>query len=141
RPAQGAAVLAHGERVPKKARCLGSSQTEIGAAEKAQIVLELRQHFPLADLLSVAGLPRSTFYYQWRAGQAGDKYASFKARIRAIFEQHQGRYGYPRITGVVRQQGWPVNHKIVQRISGVQRVKACVAACECVGSGRCVSIL
>lgn len=43
-------------------------------------MLELRQHFPLADLLSVAGLPRSTFYYQWRAGQAGDKYASLKAR-------------------------------------------------------------
>lgn len=89
-------------------------------------MLELRQHFPLADLLSVAGLPRSTFYYQWRAGQAGDKYASLKARICAIFEQHQGRYGYRRITEVVRQQGWPVNHKTVQRLMGLLRLKSCV---------------
>src|SRR5690606_34470440 len=85
-----------------------------------------RQEFPLADVLSVAGLPRSTFYYQWRAGQAGDKYASLKARICAIFEQHQGRYGYRRITEVVRQQGWPVNHKTVQRLMGLLRLKSCV---------------
>lgn len=87
-------------------------------------MLELRQQFPLAGLLAVAGLSRSTFYYQWRARQAGDKYAALKARICAIFAQHQGRYGYRRITEVIRQQGWRVNHKTVQRLMGLLGLKS-----------------
>lgn len=89
-------------------------------------MLELRQQFPLAGLLSVVGLSRSTFYYQWRAGQAEDKFASLKARICAIFAQHHGRYGYRRITEAIRQQGWPVNHKTVQRLMGLLGLKSCV---------------
>jgi len=52
----------------------------------------------MAGLLNVAGLARSTFYYQQKALQAVDKYAALKARIRALLEQHKGRYGYRRIT-------------------------------------------
>lgn len=60
-------------------------------------MLELRQRYPLADLLKVAGLARSTFYYQQKVLQARDKYASLKDRIRTLFEQHKGRYESPRV--------------------------------------------
>jgi putative transposase len=89
-------------------------------------VLELRQRYRLADLLKVAGLARSTFYYQQKVLQAGDKYASLKDRIRALFKQHKGRYGYRRITAAVRSQGDRINHKTIQRLMGQLSLKSCV---------------
>jgi putative transposase len=79
-------------------------------------VLELRQIHQLAVLLRIAKLSRSTFYYQTKTLEAGDRYASLKARIRAIYQRHKGRYGYRRITAELRQTGMTVNHKTVQRL-------------------------
>ncbi|XQM33521.1 Transposase (plasmid) [Cupriavidus sp. H19C3] len=70
----------------------------------------------MAVLLAVAGLARSTFYYQQKALLAGDRYAELKQRIRAIYERHRGRYGYRRITAAIRQDGEVVNHKLVRRL-------------------------
>lgn len=67
-------------------------------------------------LLRAAGLARSTFYYQRKAQSAGDQYAALKTRIRQIYDYHQGRYGYRRITAVLKQTGEMVNHKTVQRL-------------------------
>ena len=67
-------------------------------------------------LLRAAGLSRSTFYYQLKAQNAGDKYAVLKTQIRRIYDDHRGRYGYRRITAVLRQAGATVNHKTVQRV-------------------------
>lgn len=79
-------------------------------------MLELRQHHSLAILLDVAGLARSTFYYQQKVLQAQDRYAALKQRIQAIYEAHRGRYGYRRITAVIRQAGDQINHKLVRRL-------------------------
>lgn len=79
-------------------------------------MLELRQDHPLALLLRVAELSRSTFYYQIKALTAGDKCAYLKTRIQAIYEHHKGRYGYRRITATLRQAGDNINHKTVQRL-------------------------
>jgi transposase InsO family protein len=89
-------------------------------------VLELRQQFPIADLLKVAGLARSTFYYQQKALQTTDKHAALKARICALFEQHKGRYGYRRITAAIRQMGELVNHKTIQRLMMQLQLKSLV---------------
>ncbi len=70
----------------------------------------------MALLLRAAALPRSTFYYQLKALGAGDSYASVKTLIQAIYDRHQGRYGYRRITTVLRQTGEVINHKTVQRL-------------------------
>jgi transposase InsO family protein len=74
----------------------------------------------------VAGLARSTFYYQQKVLQAGDKYASLKECIRALFEQHKGRYGYRRITAAIRRQGNRINHKTIQRLMGELSLKSCI---------------
>jgi putative transposase len=89
-------------------------------------VLELRQQYPLAALLELAGLARSTFYYQQKALQADDKHAQLKASIQAIYEHHKGRYGYRRITMTIRQLGTVVNHKTVQRLMGQLQLKSLV---------------
>ena len=111
--------------VSKKVGCLGSGQTA-SSAEKAQAITELRPAYALAALLEAAGLSRSTFYYQAKAQHVGDRYASLKASIRAIYEQHKGRYGYRRITAALRNDGAPVNHKAVQRLMQVLGLKCLV---------------
>ena len=67
-------------------------------------------------LLKVAGLSRSTFYYQCNLSKAGDRYACLKRRIEAVYARHEGRYGYRRITAALSQSGERVNHKTVQRL-------------------------
>lgn len=70
----------------------------------------------MAILLDVAGLARSTFYYQHKVLLSGDRYAELKQRIRTIYEHHRGRYGYRRITAAIRQAGEIVNHKLIRRL-------------------------
>lgn len=79
-------------------------------------MIELRQDHPLPALLKTAGLARSTFYYQAKVLEAGDRYAGLKTRIRAIYERHKGRYGYRRIAVALGHAGEVVNHKTVQRL-------------------------
>lgn len=60
----------------------------------------------------VLGQPRATQRY--RAQVAPDE-ALLTARIVALASEY-GRYGYRRITALLRDEGWPVNHKRVARI-------------------------
>jgi len=89
-------------------------------------VLELRQGHSLSHLLKAAALSRSTFYYQAKAQQAEDVHAGLKARIRAVYEYHKGRYGYRRVTAALRQAGEAVNHKTVQRLMQALGLKSLV---------------
>ncbi|WP_425536123.1 IS3 family transposase [Achromobacter denitrificans] len=98
------------------------------AGEKAQMVQGLRSAHPLALLLRVARLSRSTFYYHLKVQGAADKYAGLKARIGAVYARHKGRYGYRRITATLRQAGELVNHKTVQRLMLALGLKSLVRA-------------
>jgi transposase InsO family protein len=60
----------------------------------------------------VLGQPRSTQRYQPRAA---DDEPRLVARIIALAKKY-GRYGYRRITALLRREGWRVNHKRVERI-------------------------
>ena len=87
---------------------------------------ELRQRHPISGLLKIAGLARSTFYYQQKVLLAGDKHKQLKDSIRSIFDRHKGRYGYRRVTVAVCQLGDRVNHKTVQRLMGTMGLKSLV---------------
>ena len=90
----------------------------------------LRQHHKLADLLRIASLARSTFYYHQR--QQIEQTASqsdLRAKIRTVYDQHKGRYGYRRITAVLRRStGKPINHKCVQRLMQSMGLRALIRA-------------
>jgi len=60
----------------------------------------------------VLGQPRSTQRYNKRVA---DDEKILSARIVALASEY-GRYGYRRITAMLRQEGWKVNHKRVERI-------------------------
>jgi putative transposase len=89
-------------------------------------VNELRQQYPLVILLKIAEMARSSFYYQLKLMGTRDKYAGVKNKIQRIFVQHRGRYGYRRITAVIRREGILINHKTVQRLMVVMRLKSLV---------------
>ena len=72
--------------------------------------------FRLDLLLEVARLPRSTYYYQLKELDGIDKDKDLKVEIQAIFTEHKGNYGYRRITLELRNRGFVVNQKKVQRL-------------------------
>ncbi|GLX70817.1 transposase [Paenibacillus glycanilyticus] len=67
-------------------------------------------------MLKLAGVKRSTFYYQVKQFDQPDQDAELKRLIQSIYEEHQGRYGYRRIRDELFNRGHQINHKKVQRI-------------------------
>ena len=80
--------------------------------------------FRLDLLLEAARLPRSTYYYQLKQLDRLDKDKNLKAEIQVIFTEHRGNYGYHRMTLELRNRGYMVNHKRVQRLMNVLGLSA-----------------
>ncbi|RYI33167.1 IS3 family transposase, partial [Klebsiella pneumoniae] len=90
----------------KKAESLSSVR------DRVRIIDELRQHYPFDQLLQIAQIPRSTFYYHLKALKSPDKYEEIKSRIIEIYNENCGRYGYRRVTLALRQEAGRINHKV-----------------------------
>ncbi|VEE21637.1 putative transposase, ISSmu1 [Streptococcus equinus] len=67
-------------------------------------------------LLEILALPRSSYFYHIKQLKQVNKNKVLKAKIRMIYDEHKGNYGYRRITLELRNQGFLVNHKKVQRL-------------------------
>ena len=80
------------------------------------MIWELRHKYKITRLLAFAQLPRSSYYYCLRSLNKQDKYEAAKAAITSNSQIHRGRYGYRRMTILLRQQGIILNHKTVQRL-------------------------
>jgi len=72
------------------------------------------QELPASErrVCKVLGQPRATQRYQPRVA---DDESRLTAAIIDLAKQY-GRYGYRRVTGLLRADGWRVNHKRVERI-------------------------
>ncbi len=68
------------------------------------------------DLVKVAGIPRSTYYYWENRLDPVDKYESVKKAIKHIFHEHKGRYGYRRITKELKKNGFKHDPKTINRL-------------------------
>ena len=80
---------------------------------------ELRQKYPLKELLKLSKLPRSTYYY-YRHHKGEGKYKLEKQEILNLFELNKQRYGYRRITALLRQKGIVISsHPSSGRRSGL----------------------
>ena len=78
------------------------------AVEQVQEVLDVSER----RVCRVLGQPRSTQRYKKRVA---DDEEILTARIIALASEY-GRYGYRRITAMLHQEGWCINHKRVERI-------------------------
>ena len=75
--------------------------------------------FSLDILLKIIKLARSTYYYHLKQLDQSDKDDQVKAEIQSIYTEHKGNYGYRRMTLELRNRGFVVNHKKVQRLMKV----------------------
>ncbi|MHA0856331.1 IS3 family transposase [Paenibacillus sp. CMAA1364] len=110
----------------KKVECLSSKQGKITKQDKAQVVYELRYEFSVKGLLQLAGVPRSTYYYVVKTFGMPDRDKELKDAIQAIYEEHEGRYGYRRIRDELVNRKHHVNHKKVHRLMKVLGLKCLV---------------
>lgn len=86
--------------------------------------MELKSDFEFSLLLEILDLKRSTYYYQLSKLTQVDKDYKIKYAIQEIYEMHKGNYGYRRITLELRNRGFLVNHKKVQRLMSILGLKA-----------------
>ncbi|HFJ9248019.1 TPA: IS3-like element ISBce15 family transposase [Bacillus cereus] len=110
----------------KKVTRLNSTKTTISEKDKAHIIYELRHEYKIIDLIKAAEMARSTYYYWVKQMSREDKYNEVKESIKQIFQEHQGRYGYRRITLELRNQGYTINHKTVLRLMNQLGLKSLV---------------
>ena len=80
--------------------------------------------FSLDILLKAIKLARSTYYYHLKQLDKPDKDQELKAEIQCIFIEHKGNYGYRRVHLELRNRGYLVNHKRVQRLMKVLNLQA-----------------
>lgn len=80
--------------------------------------------FSLDLLLKAIKLARSTYYYHLKQLDKPDKDQELKAEIQSIFIEHKGNYAYRRIYLELRNRGYLVNHKRVQRLMKVLNLQA-----------------
>jgi len=59
-------------------------------------------------------MARSTFYYSRKP--KADKWAVERQRIVELYHEHQGRYGYRRLTLAMRNEGYTINGKTIRRL-------------------------
>ena len=80
----------------------------------------------MKELLTLANIPRSTYYYYLKRINKPDKYKEIKQQITTIYHENQGRYGYRRITMELHNRGYNINHKTVQRLMKELGIKCMV---------------
>ena len=78
------------------------------------------------DLIKVADIPRSTYYYWEKRLNREDKYAKVKATIQVIYHEHKGRYGYRRITKELKKYGFSHDPKTINRFMNEMGLKCLV---------------
>ncbi|WP_342505848.1 IS3 family transposase [Sporosarcina sp. FSL K6-2383] len=100
----------------KKVERFSSGTRKITNKIKAQVIFELKEQYEVVDLVKVAGIPRSTYYYWENRLDPVDKYESVKEAIKHIFHEHKGRYGYRRITKELRKYGFRHDPKTINRL-------------------------
>ena len=91
------------------------------------IATERAQHgIPHATACRALGFSQAWFY-RWRHGDASPRRArreQLTAKIRQLFAAHHGRYGSPRITADLREEGWTVSVNTVAHIMAGQGLRA-----------------
>lgn len=79
-------------------------------------IQSLEPKYKLSVLLQIAEMARSTYYYTLSAIRKPDKYSDARVKLNELHVEHQGRYGYRRLTSELRKEGITLNHKTVSRL-------------------------
>ena len=81
----------------------------------ARVIHSLRREFKLKDLLSYTDMPKATYMYWQKRFDRENPDKEIEEKILDIRKIHKN-YGYRRVLGELRNQGYCINKKKVQRI-------------------------
>ncbi|MEJ6456368.1 MULTISPECIES: IS3 family transposase [Fusobacterium] len=99
----------------KKLRAL-VQERELKEKKKLRVIAELRAKYPFKILLKIAGISRSVYYYYIDKKDIDEKNKDIIEKIKEIYYANKRRYGYRRVTLELKNQGFNINHKKVQRL-------------------------
>lgn len=77
-------------------------------------------------LLGILKMARSSYYYHLKTKSVLQKHSVAESKIKAIYQQHKGRYGYRRITIEMNRMGYAINHKTVSKLMGALGLKSLI---------------
>jgi transposase InsO family protein len=93
----------------------------------AFIAAQRAQHrIPAAVACRALRVSRS-WYYKWRGGALpprAQRRERLAAEVKRLFELHGGKYGSPRITADLREEGWRVSENTVAKLMADQHLAA-----------------
>ena len=72
-------------------------------------------------MLKVAGMARSTYYYRIKPSQ--EKYKKERLRLKELYQNHKGRYGYRRMRAALCHEGFVISHKTVRKLMKEEGLK------------------
>jgi len=91
------------------------------------IAAQRDQHrIPATVACRALGVSRSWFY-KWKGGALGaraERRQRLTAEVKRLFEAHDGKYGSPRITAGLRDDGWRVRENTVAAVMREQGLVA-----------------
>jgi putative transposase len=87
------------------------------------VIYALRHEFKVVDLIQVAAIPRSTYYYWIKHRERPDKYQAIKEAIADIYHEHKGRYGHRQIRKALAKQKIFLDPKTVLKLMGQLGIK------------------
>jgi transposase InsO family protein/transposase-like protein len=94
----------------------GVDPANLSNREKAELIDVLRSEYPLFVLLPSLKIAKSSYFYQRGALSKPDMHKERRARVREIFDENGGRYGYRRVHAILTREGDGVSEKVVRRI-------------------------
>ena len=84
--------------------------------EKAVIIGALGKKYALPTLLAYFNMARSSYYYQKASLSKPDKYMRYREKIKSLFRENRGVYGYRRLHQALKQEGIILSEKVVRQI-------------------------
>ncbi len=78
------------------------------------------------EIVEVADIPHSTYYYWEKRLHQVDKYGEVKEEIKEIYHEHKGRYGYRRIAKELEKRGFHHNPKTRNHLMNEMGLKCLV---------------
>lgn len=113
------------DRSAKKSESLSRGKECPSKRDWARAIEELRQEgHPLEYMLQRIGMARSVFYYHLKRLSISDGHDETRRRIKELYDNSHGRYGYRRICYDLRNEGLVINHKTVQKLMSQMGIKA-----------------
>ena len=94
----------------------GADLTKLRNREKAVIIGALEGKYALPTLLAFVHMAKSSYYYHRATQNKPDKYALCRTKIKSLFHENRGIYGYRRIHLALKREGLTISEKVVRRI-------------------------